>query len=1007
MLNYSNAKKYAGWFVLVFTFIVFYLTAERTTSLWDCGEFILAAYKLQVVHPPGAPLFILTGRFFALIAELFTSDPANIAFAVNLMSGLCTALAAMFVCWITIIFGRLALVGRESEPQGADLIALSFAGVVAGLATAFSTSVWFSAVEGEVYAMSTFFSGLTIWAMVKWYELPDIPSSDRWIFVSIFVAGLSIGVHLLSLLAFPALALLYYFKKYEEPTIKGSLVTMAIGAALIILVQRVIITGIPNMWYFFDFIMVNSFGLPFYTGLIPTVLLIGGILYYGFHWAKANSSKLVHYVTMGATLMVISFSLFGVVVIRSIASPPVNMNEPDDPVRLLSYLNREQYGERPIFRGPLFDASPVSYDFKDRHGRVGDRYEVVERRITPQYASSDKVLFPRMGHLDATKAREYRRWINKDSGPPTMADNLSFFWNYQIKWMYWRYFMWNFSGRQNAEQGYHSWNPKSGHWYSGITPLDEMRLYNESKMPTSMREHEGRNKYYMLPFLFGLLGLIFHYSRRRRDFASLMVLFLATGIGIILYSNQPPMEPRERDYVLVGSFFTYCMWMGMGVLGLYQFFKQKISANPKLLASAASAIVLIAPFLMLTQTYDEHDRSEITAARDYASNFLESCEPNAIIFTYGDNDTYPLWYAQEAEGIRTDVRVINLSLIAVDWYINQMRRKVNESPAINFTISPESYRGDSRNQILYYSPDGREREMRLEDALKFVGESNPLQGSTRTLESYLPSRRLFIPVDQERAIQSGMVERNEANQIVNRIEVDLTDRDVIIKDELAVLDLISSNLYDRPIYFSVTSRPDKLLGLDDYLQLEGLGLRLIPIRSQSDPSMAIYGSGRVNTDACYERFTERFKWGNFDKKKLFVDNSYMPSVQAHRMTMMRTGRQLMNEGRTEMAADIGRTFLEAFPNMNFTFDPSVIPFIEMLLEGGEEEEAKKHLRTLAEVTREYMIFFNSLDQADLDAGFRRDFNYYRQGVNQTLSMLSVFDDEDFDSEIRGLLAEFQ
>ncbi|TVR87375.1 MAG: DUF2723 domain-containing protein [Saprospirales bacterium] len=1007
MLNYTNVKKFSGLFVLLFTFVVFYLTAERTTSLWDCGEFILAAYKVQVVHPPGAPLFIITGRFFTLLAELLSSNPADIAFAINLMSGLCTALAAMFISWVTIIFGRMIMTGRDAEPRGADLIALAFAGIVAGLATAFSTSVWFSAVEGEVYAMSTFFSGLTIWSFMKWYELPDTPESDRWIFVSIFTIGLSIGVHLLSLLAFPMMALLYYFKKYDNHNLKGGLVAIAAGTALIPLVQNVIITGIPTLWMYFDLFTVNVLGLPFNTGIIPTILVVGGILFYGFRWAEQNSSKLVHYVTMGATLMVISFSLFGVVVIRALAGPPVNMNEPSDPIRLLSYLNREQYGERPLFRGPHFDARPVSHEFSDRYGRVDDQYEVVEQRITPIYASGDKVLFPRMGHMDANRIREYRRWIDRETGTPTMGDNIKFFWDYQIKWMYWRYFMWNFSGRQNGEQGHHSWNPRSGHWYSGITPLDEFRLHNESAMPTDMKEHKARNKYYMLPFLFGLLGLLYHYRHRKKEFSSLMILFLTTGIGIIIYSNQPPMEPRERDYVLVGSFFTYCMWMGMGVLGLYEFLKNKIGANNFAMAGLASALVLTAPMLMLTQTYAEHDRSSITAARDYASNFLESCEPNAIIFTYGDNDTYPLWYAQEVEGIRRDVRVVNLSLIAVDWYINQQRRKINESPPINFTISEDAYRGSARNQVLYYSPDGSDRPMSLKDALEFIGGDNPIQATTRTMPSYLPSRRLHIPIDTERAIESGLVERREASQVVNRIEVDLTDRDFLVKDELAVLDLIASNIYDRPIYFSVTARPEKLLGLEDYMQLEGLGLRLVPIRSQSDPTLGIYGSGRVNTDASHERFTERFRFGNFDKKNLFVDRSYQPSVQAHRLTMMRTGITLLEEGRDEMAADIGRTFLNGFPNKNFTFDPSVIPFIQMLVSGGDLDEAKRHTRTLAEVTREYMLFFESLDPSDLNVGWSRDRNHYMRGIRQMDEVLAEIGDEEFEAEILALIDEFR
>jgi len=486
----------------------------------------------------------------------------------------------------------------------------------------------------------------------------------------------------------------------------------------------------------------------------------------------------------------------------------------------------------------------------------------------------------------------------------------------------------------------------------------------------------------------------------------LMILFLTTGIGIILYSNQPPQEPRERDYVLVGSFFTYCMWMGMGVLGLYQFLKEKIKGKDMILAIGSSALVMIAPLLMLTENYGEHDRSKITAARDYAHNFLESCEPNAIIFTYGDNDTYPLWYAQEVEGIRRDVRVVNLSLIAVDWYINQMRRKVNESPAINFTISRDAYLGSRRNQVLYHSPDGREREMTLQSALEFVGDNNELRTSSRTIESYLPSRRLFIPIDREKAIAAGMAERSELHNMVDRIDIDLSDRQFIIKDELAVLDIIASNFYDRPIYFSVTARPDKILGLDDYLQLEGLGLRVVPFQSRSDRSLSIYGFGRVNTDRSHHLFTNVFKWGNFDNENVFVDRSYLAAVQAHRMTMMRTGVQLMDKEEYDKAADIGRAYLRAFPHMNFTYDPAVIPFIQMISSSGAHEEAKEYLRKLAKVTREYKLFFNSLDRTSQQAGFARDINYYRSGINQMFMIIRDFEDPAFEAEIRDLVDEF-
>ncbi|MBV6653104.1 MAG: hypothetical protein KI786_05080, partial [Mameliella sp.] len=601
----------------------------------------------------------------------------------------------------------------------------------------------------------------------------------------------------------------------------------------------------------------------------------------------------VHLFTIGAALVIVAFSTIGLVVIRANAGPPINMNAPTDAMRLLPYLNREQYGERALLRGPHFDARPMKTEIEERYGRKGDRYEIVDQKISYIYRDQDKMLFPRMGDYSQGRPRLYKQWVGMDPnkplppGRPNQGDNISFLVNYQFGWMYWRYFMWNFSGRQNGKQGYYPWDKSAGHWISGITPLDEARLGNQEKLPEVEKNTEGRNVYYMLPFLFGLLGLLFHYRKRPNEATGLLALFIITGIGIIVYSNQPPNEPRERDYVLVGSFFTYAIWIGMAVLALYELLKERVKLAGPASAAVAAAIILIAPVLMGTQNFDDHSRIDHTGARDYANNFLESVEENAIIFTYGDNDTYPLWYAQEVEGIRPDVRVVNLSLIAVDWYIDLLRRKVNDSPPIKMTVPSEALRGNMRNQVFFFNTTGQERPKTLQNFLEFIGNDNPItlpfSSGARKVESYFDTRQVYIPVNKQEVLAKGVVSEKDTANIVDAIPLNLQSKEYMIKDELAILDVIGSNLWDRPIYFAVTARQEKLFGLDDYMQLEGLALRIVPVKTPSETQYGIIGSGRVDGEKVYENVMNDFKWGNFDQEKLFVDRSYAPSVQSHQL----------------------------------------------------------------------------------------------------------------------------
>ena len=1012
MLSYKKLTTLTGWLVFAIAMIVYILSAERTGSLWDCGEFVLGAYKLQVVHPPGAPLFLIVGRLFTWVADITSSDPANIAFAVNLMSGMCTAFAAAFVAWTPMVFARLTLINREIDIEDipvAEVLAISGGGLVAGLATAFATSIWFSAVEGEVYAMSTFFTTLTVWSMVKWYGLPDTPSNDRWIIFALYAGGLSIGVHLLSLLTFPAMALLYYFKKNEKITVVGLGLALGAGLLIIPIIQKVIIVGIPLMWSWFEMLMVNSFGLPFHTGIIPTLLVLAAIFYFGLKWAHKNNNGLAQRILVAFALLVISFSTIGVVVIRANANPPINMNEPSDVMRLIPYLNREQYGERPLLRGPHFLGEPQSTEKVDRYGQVGDRYEIVDQKLSYVYNDEDKMTFSRIGFSDTDRPALYRQWMDylgyDKTKPPTFGFNVQFFVRYQIGYMYWRYFMWNFVGRQNGEQGYQPWNPKSGNWMSGIGFYDSARLYNQSELPDTIKEDQGRNTYYFLPFIFGFLGFFFHLFKRKRDWASLMMLFIFTGIGIIIYSNQPPREPRERDYVLVGSIFTFAIWIGLAVPAIFSILREKVNLQGLLPAGIAIALALSAPLIMGFQNFDDHSRSSHSASRDYAVNFLESCDPNSIIFTYGDNDTYPLWYAQEVENIRRDVRVVNLSLIAVDWYIDGLRRKINDSPAIKLTIPSEGYRGNKRNALYALDPKMAEQEMALDAALKFISEDRELNIQGNKIQSYLPSKNLFIPVNKSRAIQSGWIGAEDADQIVSKIPIPIKGN-YVTKDQLAVMDILMSNIYDRPIYFSVTCQQSKLLGLEDYTQLEGLGLKVIPIKTPSQREFFIYGSGRVNTEKVLDRVTNKWVWGNFDKEKTFIDNSYGASIQAQKMIIWRSAEQMLREGKNAEAVELTDQYFEAFPHFNFPYDGRTLPHIQVYVRANENEKAKEHLRILAKETAQFMNFYESLDPNDLKNGFQNEYGLANNTVTQIISIAPSLGDPEFEAEMKGLLGKY-
>lgn len=968
--HYNLLKNLAGWVVFGVTLVVFAMTTERSGSLWDVGEFIAGAYKLQVVHPPGAPLFLLIGRIFSMFGELFSSEPSGIAFAVNLLSAFSTAFAAMFTAWICIRLSKHVLVGRSTETTQGQNIALALGGVVAGFSGAFATSVWFSAVEGEVYALSTFFTMLTLWATVKWYTLPETKENDRWLLLAFYAIGLSIGVHLLSVLIIPSLALFYYYKKSEKTTIKGFIIATLLGLVSLIVIQKGVIIGLPILWSKFELLTVNSLNMPIHSGLIPLLILLFSGFYFGLRYAWNNKNYVVERLLLALALVIIGYSTIMVVVIRAGAEPPINMNDPDNVFALIPYINREQYGERPLLSGTQFDKDPIDISFEDRYGRVGDRYEITNYKADVKYRDQDKVLFPRMSSTQPKDVPRYRaHWMKRQNGSPTLGDNVNFFLQYQVGWMYIRYFMWNFTGQHNGSQGYVPWNWTEGHWVSGIPFADKilkMGYYDYSKDPPYLKADESRNFYFYLPLIFGLIGFFWQYSRRKREWITMLAFFVITGVGIIVYSNQPPIEPRERDYVLVGSFMAFAIWIGMAVPALYERLSERMKGPTP--AIVAGVVVLIAPLLMAFNNFDDHNRSKLHGARDSANNFLESCEKNAIIFTYGDNDTYPLWYAQEVEGIRTDVRVVNLSLIPVDWYVNGLRRKVNDSEPIKMTFTRDDFRGSKRNNLPY-----REGPLSpLQQILDYAAEDHPSPASGgREFESFLPSNQFYIDVDPNDPAVNEMLLPSDSGRVVGRMTGVINEsRKYVNKGQMAVLDIISNNWKDRPIYWSLTAPNEQLYGLEKYLRMEGLGQRLVPVQGQN----------MVNLDAVHRNIMEKFRWGGLDLYDQKIADGFRGTFMAQKNMFGRAAREAVNRMNStadeaekqkfqEMGIDIINKYFEVFPDFNFPYDPESLVFVQYYYQLNKSELMVPLLDKIIDRFSEQMVFYRSLSQAALNAGF--------------------------------------
>ncbi|MCC7298693.1 MAG: DUF2723 domain-containing protein [Bacteroidia bacterium] len=925
MMNFKLLNKVMGWASFAIALVVYTLTLEPSVSLWDCGEFASAAYRLQVVHPPGAPLFLMVGRLFSLVA----GSPAEVGFWINMLSAVSSAGCVMFTFWITTHFAQ-KMVSEDNENRNVLILG---AGLVAALSNTFLDSFWFSAVEAEVYAMSSFFTALTFWAILRWDKHSENPNSDKWLVFIGFITGLALGTHMLNLLVIPAVCLAYYFKRYEINR-KGIIYALLAAMFTLGFIMKVIYPGIPWLMANMDRAFVNSLHLPFYSGSIAAILLIFGGMGWLLYYTHKNGKRNWNIYVLAMLFAIIGYSSYAMVIIRSLANPAIDMNNPEDPYKFYGYITREQYGDRPLVKGPYFNApGPVDYvDKGTRYYKGKDKYEVGGKIQEPVYQEGFDVLFPRMGKSNKPgDARGYRQYSGmgdvqdqidalKNQGKltaaqeeelqmleyqkPTFGNNIEFFVNYQIMYMYMRYFAWNFIGRFNDQQAVSGNTRFDGNWYSGIPFIDNSITGPSKGMPDYYKYQKARNAYFFLPLILGILGLIFHYRKSKLDFWLVMVLFLFTGLLINVYMNQPPYEPRERDYALVGSFQTFCIWIGLGVIAVADMLKKYLNKNSAIVSAAACT--LLVPVNMGYQGWDDHDRSKRTIGIDLAKDFLGSLEPNAILFCNGDNDTYPLWYAQNVEGFRTDVRIINESLLPTEWYSSVLLDKVLNSEPLPLTVTKADLQTGSFDYGIEVDRNLYKKPRPMRQSIKELLASN----SHGTSRDFWHGGSCYIKVDKEAVKKAGVVNQKDYGQIVDSISINIGGG-YLSKGDLVVYDLIATNAeqgWKRPIYFTSVSGYD-FNYLNPYMQLEGLVYRFVPIRggvgSQNEPS-------KIADYQLYDNLVNKFKYyGMKEKEGYFLDDkaAYVPN-DLQRYALLLAGnyyQDITQYENAKKAVDSGKT----------------------------------------------------------------------------------------------------
>ena len=928
-------NRIAATAVFVVAAITYLMTIEPTASFWDCGEFIASSYKLEVGHPPGNPVFQLVARFFTMF-----TDNMHAAVAVNAMSAICSALTIFFL-YLTIVFLAKRLVHPDADGRWSvgQAVAIYGSGVVGALAYCFSDTFWFSAVEGEVYAMSSLVTALVFWAMTKWYEQADTPYANRWIVLISFLMGLSIGIHLLNLLAIPALVFLYYYRKREDGryTFWEYVKIFAIGCVILALILFVIIPVLPKTAAYVDLFFVNVLGLPFNTGAAFFMVVLLALCFWGLFATMKKEMVFANTVLLCFTTIIIGFSIFSIIIIRSSVKTPTNEYQPDNPFTLVRYLGREQYGSNPLIYGQYFDA-PYDIEIPKYWAPLGDRYVKTDGQITPVYSSEGKMFFPRMWATSPDGRYEEFYSVYMDGKgktipgqtykKPTFGANLKFFFDYQLNWMYWRYFMWNFAGRQND---IHSPTPGelfTGNWESGIGFIDKARLGDQSDAPAYLKDNRAKNHYYMLPLLLGIIGIFFQFARDKRGSWVTFLMFFMTGIAIVIYLNQPPYQVRERDYAYAGSFYAFSIWVGLAVLALYTWISRGLSgsqAGRTAVAAAVSAVCLGVPVLMAQQNWDDHDRSNRSTAVEMARNYLNSVGPQGILITHGDNDTFPLWYAQEVEEVRTDVRICNTSLLGTDWHIDQMKYACNESKPLPLTVEPEQYLYGTNEFIYIY--DTRDTIIPISTVMDvFKHPKAKIELTSGRMVDYIMSRRISVPVNKENVIRYGILEEKYADLIPDEIVLTMpADKDYITKPELFMLDLLSNYQWDRPINL-LNMGGDINMGIKDYLMYEGFSYKFVPVKNR----MKQTDIGFADADDLYDKVNSVFCWDALKRTDYFADyqNFYtFCGVMSQRGVFLNVAKEQLKAGYPDRAVEVLDKCQECVPESVYPLDISYMGFI--------------------------------------------------------------------------------
>ena len=855
--------------------VTYLLTIEPSASFWDCGEFIASSYKLEVGHPPGNPMFQLIARFFTLFG-----DNMHAAVLVNAMSALCSALTIFFL-YLTIVWfaKRLVKPSHSGEYALASAISVLGAGLVGSLSYCFSDTFWFSAVEGEVYAMSSLFTAVVFWAMTMWYDHADAPHADKWIVFIAFLMGLSIGVHLLNLLMIPALVFMYYYRKREDRPYSfwENCKIFLVGVLILALIYFIFIPLLPKLAAYVDLFFVNVLGLPYNSGAVFFLVALFALCFWGLFFTLKRKKLFWNTTLLCVTTILIGFSIFSVDIIRSCAKTPTNEYQPDNAFTLVRYLSREQYGKTPLVYGQYFDAP---YDLKTESywAPMDGKYIKADAPIDADYLSEGKMLFPRMwaSSPDGRYEEVYESYMDGKGKKvaesvhrkPTMGANLRYFFDYQLGWMYWRYFMWNFVGRQNQVHAPDPGDIFHGNWESGIKFIDNIRLGDQSNAPAPLKDDKGKNHYFFLPLLLGLLGLFFQFDRDKRGVWLNFLMFFMTGIAIVIYLNQPPFQVRERDYAYAGSFYFFSVWIGLGLTALCSWIGRRIKSEKS--STALNAVLCLlclgVPVLMAAQNWDDHDRSGRKTAVEMARNYLNSVGPNGILVTHGDNDTFPLWYAQEVENCRTDVRICNTSLLGTDWHIDQMKWAVNESAPLDLSVGPEQYLYGTNEMIPIV--DLREEVMSISDVMTLFRHPQvkaPMSSGRKV--DYIASRRISVPVNRENVIKSGILDSKYESQIPDSIILNISkDKDYITKPELFMLDLLSNYQWDRPICL-LSMGGDLNIGIKEYFEYNGFSFQLVPIKNKTTSTQA----GFVDSDALYRKMTEVYKWDALSEDDYFID----------------------------------------------------------------------------------------------------------------------------------------